>query len=151
MARAAESGATRLSIGLGSVASSSTTTGSSSMPRVIMLVSTMEKYAVSTLTPWSASSTLRARPSCSTAALLIAYGMAPIPLRKANTELTSTIWPRCAMTGSSVVATVFTTPMTLASIVLAKALAGVVRIVAARASRPALAMVTSIRPWRSSV
>ena len=39
-----------------------------------------DQYAVMADAPWLASSTPRPRPSCSTAALLIAYGMAPAPL-----------------------------------------------------------------------
>ena len=57
-----------------------------------------EKYAVMADAPWLASSTPRPRPSCSTAALLIAYGMAPAPLIYANTELTTTICPRLLIT-----------------------------------------------------
>jgi hypothetical protein len=82
------------------------TTGSSSTPRAIMSVWTSEKYEVRSETSWWASSTRSPRPSCSTAALLIAYGIVPMPLMKVNTELISTIWPRLATTDSIAAATV---------------------------------------------
>lgn len=72
MAVAAAAGVILRSMALGSVPSSSSTIGSSSTPRAIMSVCTSEKYAVRTETSWSASSTRSPRPSCSTAALLMA-------------------------------------------------------------------------------
>ena len=74
-----------------------------------------------------------------------------MPLRNANTELIRTNWPRLAMTWSMPAATVLTTPVTLTASVASTSAAGVLRSVAALASRPALAITTSIRPKRSTV
>ena len=81
MTAAAVAGWMRLRMNFGIADISACTCGSSSMPCWIMPVSMSEKYAVMAVAPWLASSTASARPACSTAALLIAYGIAPAPLR----------------------------------------------------------------------
>ena len=141
-----------MSMGLGSAPSSSMTIGSSSTPRAIMSVWTSEKYAVRTETPVVGE--LDAEPAAELLDGRLAHRVRNRPHAVEEGEDRADqddLAPVGDDLLAAAAATVLATPVTLTASVASMSAVGVLRSVAAFASRPALAITTSSRPNRSTV